>query len=239
MARKAKTVAQAPAPVETSDGGLDVAPEAAPEVDWAQAMEAAVLDRALDLAPSQGWTWPMTRAAGRAAGLSGGETELLLPQGPADLAALLSRRHDARALAELAATDPKALKMRQRIRAGVEARLLAAAADEPSLRRWAGWLALPLHAPLALRLVWESADVLWRWAGDTATDENHYSKRAILAGILVSALAIRLQSGHGAAMSFVDSRIENVMAFETWKAGLKPGHAMADIAKALGKLRYG
>ena len=38
--------------------------------------------------------------------------------------------------------------------------------------------------PLGLRLAWESADALWRWAGDTATDENHYSKRVLLAGIL-------------------------------------------------------
>jgi len=231
MARKAKTVAQAPAPPETS-------PEP-PKSDWATDMEATVLAHALTIAPTLGWTWPMTRAAGRAAGLSGPETELLLPQGPADLAALLSRRHDARAFELLAATDPKALKIRARIRAGVEARLQAAGVDEPALRRWAGWLALPLNLPLALRLVWESADLLWRWAGDTATDENHYSKRAILAGILVSATAIRLSSGHGAAMSFVDSRIENVMAFETWKAGLKPSSAMADLARALGKLRYG
>jgi len=229
MAKKAKTVAGAPVPAERpgSDG------------DWAARTEAAVLDHALALAPSQGWTWPMTRAAGRAAGLGLGETELLLPQGPADLAALLSRRHDARALASLAGVDPQALKIRARIRSAVEARLQAAAADEAALRRWAGWLALPLHAPLALRLVWESADTLWRWAGDTATDENHYSKRAILAGILVSALAIRLQSGHGAAMAFVDSRIENVMAFETWKASRSPSTLMADLARALGKLRYG
>ena len=25
---------------------------------------------------------------------------------------------------------------------------------------------------------------IWRWAGDTATDVNHYTKRALLAGIL-------------------------------------------------------
>ena len=37
-------------------------------------------------------------AAGKAAGLSAAETELLLPRGPADLAALLSRRHDTLAL---------------------------------------------------------------------------------------------------------------------------------------------
>lgn len=207
------------------------------ETDWAQAAEQQVLDAALNLAPAQGWTWPMTRAAGRIAGLSAPETELLLPHGPADLAALLSRRHDAAALAALPA--PANLKIRERIRAAVEARLDAAAADEGAVRRWAGYLSLPLNLPLALRLVWESADVLWRWAGDTATDENHYSKRAILSGILASALAIRLSSGRGAAMEFVDARIENVMAFEKWKANRKGGDLLKDVAGALAKMRYG
>jgi ubiquinone biosynthesis protein COQ9 len=205
--------------------------------DWAAETEQSLLDQALALAPAQGWTWPMVRACGRAIGLTGPETELLVPHGPADLAALLSRRHDAVALAAL--PDPAALKIRARIRAAVAARLAAAAGDEPAVRRWAGWLALPLNLPLALRLVWESADALWRWAGDTATDENHYSKRAILAGILISALAIRLQSGEADAMAFVDARIDNVMAFEKWKAGIKTGDLMRDVAAALGKMRYG
>ena len=39
--------------------------------------------------------------AGKALGMSEGETGLSLPHGPADLAALLSRRHDTRALAAL------------------------------------------------------------------------------------------------------------------------------------------
>lgn len=209
------------------------------EIDWAEATEQQILDRALNLAPAQGWTWPMVRAAGKACGLSVAETELLVPHGPADLAALLSRRHDAQALERLAGTDPKALKMRERIRAGVEARLDAAAADEGAVRRWAGYLALPPRIPLALKLLWESADSLWRWAGDTATDENHYSKRAILSGILVSGLALRLAGGKADAMAFVDSRIENVMAYEKWKAGRKGGDLLRDVAAALGKMRYG
>jgi ubiquinone biosynthesis protein COQ9 len=207
--------------------------------DWAKRTEAEVLDEALRVAPALGWTWRMTYVAGQAAGLSRPETELLLPRGPADLAALLSRRLDAEALARLEAVDPAALKIRLRIRTSVEARLEAAAAHEPAVRRWAGYLALPLHLPLGLRLLWESADVLWRWAGDVATDENHYSKRAILSGILCGALAIRLTSGHADAMSFVDARIENVMAYEKWKGGLKPGDLLKDIATALARIRYG
>ena len=206
------------------------------QTDWASQTEQDLLDQAIQLAPSQGWTWPLVYAAGKACGLTKAETGLLVPHGPADLAALLSRRHDAQALAAL--PNPSNLKIRERIREAVTARLAAAAADGPALRRWAGWLALPLNTPLALRLVWESADGLWRWAGDTATDENHYSKRAILAGILISSMAIQMQSGPGAALKFVDARIENVMAFEKWKAGIKPGDLVRDVAQALGKMRY-
>lgn len=207
------------------------------QTDWAEATEQQVLNAALKITTTQGWTWPAVRAAGKAAGLSAAETELLLPRGPADLAALLSRRHDMMALAAL--PDPASLKIRERIRAAALARLDAAAQDEAAVRRWSGYLSLPLNLPLGLKLLWDSADALWRWAGDTATDENHYSKRAILSGILATALAIRLSSGREAAMSFVDARIENVMSFEKWKAGLKPADLMRDIAAALGKMRYG
>ena len=216
-------------------------PKSAPAAsDWASTAELQVLDQALSLSVRDGWTAPMAWAAGAACGLSRGETELLLPHGPADLAALLSRRHDSRALEALAQVDPATLKVRQRIAQGVEARLDAACADEAAVRRWAGFLALPSHAGLALRLAWESADVIWRWAGDTATDENHYSKRVLLAGILTGALAVRLASGAEAAREFTARRIENVMAFETWKATtkLRPSQMLKAAAGALGRIRY-
>jgi ubiquinone biosynthesis protein COQ9 len=206
---------------------------------WARQAEQAVLDAALARAPTTGWTAATLRAAGKDAGLSAPDLELLLPNGPADLAALLARRHDARAMAALEGINPLDLKIRERIARAVTARLDAAAQDAPAVRRWAGYLALPTHLALGLRLLWESADHLWRWAGDTATDENHYSKRAILAVILAGGLAIRLQSGAEAADVFVAARIENVMAYEKWKAGLAPHHLLSDLAVALGKLRYG
>lgn len=208
--------------------------------DWAATAEQQLLAAMLRAAPAQGWTWRSVRAAGRACGFSDGETELLVPHGPADLAALLSRRHDAQALAALAAVDPAGLKIRERIRRALEARLDAAAADEPAERRCMGFLALPQNLGLAGRLAWERADVLWRWAGDVATDENHYSKRAILGGVLTGALAIRLASGRGDALTFVDRRIDNVMAFEKWKATtkLRPEAFVTGLASALGKIRY-
>ena len=207
--------------------------------DWAGETEQRVLDEAIALVPTVGWSRPMVIAAATAAGLSEPEAELLLPHGARDLAALLSRRHDAAALAALSLTDPNTLKIRERIRVGVVARLDAARAQEAAVRRWAGFLSLPTNLPLALRLVWESADALWRWAGDTATDENHYSKRAILSGILATGLAIDMASGREAALAHLDRSIDNVMAFEKWKAGFKPTEVARDVAGALSRMRYG
>ncbi|THD66183.1 COQ9 family protein [Phenylobacterium sp.] len=215
------------------------APEAA-KADWAETAEQQVLDAALKIVAHEGWTSRLAVMAGKSCGLSAGETELLLPHGAADLAALLSRRHDAAAMTALAKIDPKTLKIRERIARGVEARLNAADADEAAVRRLAGFLALPPNLTLGARLTWESADVLWRWAGDTATDENHYSKRALLAGILTGALAVRLSSGPAAALAFTDRRIENVMAFETWKrtTKFKPSKFLDEAAAAMGRIRY-
>uniref|UniRef100_B0SVJ3 RpsU-divergently transcribed protein n=1 Tax=Caulobacter sp. (strain K31) TaxID=366602 RepID=B0SVJ3_CAUSK len=207
--------------------------------DWADTTEQRVLDEALRLAPRLGWNAGMARAAAVAAGLNAGEAQLLLPQGPRDLAALLSRRHDKTALAALTALEPPPAKIRDKIRAGVVARLDAAAADAEALRKLSAFLAFPTNMPLALTLVWESSDALWRWAGDTATDENHYSKRAILSGILISTLAVDMASGRESALKHLEGRIDNVMAFEKWKAGLKPMNLAAEVAAALARMRYG
>jgi ubiquinone biosynthesis protein COQ9 len=206
---------------------------------WADEAEQRVLDEALRLAPKAGWNAATVSKALAAAGLSDAEGQLLLPEGPRDLAALLSRRHDAVALARLAAFDVAALKIRQRIREGVIARLDAAQEHADVMRALAAFLAFPTNLALALRLTWESADALWRWAGDTATDVNHYSKRAILSGILISTLAVDLASGRDSALSHLDARIDNVMAFEKWKAGLKPMDLAGEVVSALARMRYG
>ena len=209
------------------------------KADWADRMEQAVLDAAIQRAPALGWNSRMVRAACEANGLSRGDEELLLPNGARDLAALLSRRHDDRALASLGEVDPKSLKIRERIARAVSARMEAGAVDLEATRRCAAFLALPSNTDLGLKLAWETADLLWTWAGDTATDWNHYSKRAILSGILIPALTMRWFDGKDAADAFVARRIENVMAFEKWKAGKDFDAPLRRMTDALSRMRYG
>lgn len=218
----------------------DAAPAASRAADWLDLAEGRLIEAAISLAPALGWNERLVKGACRSAGIAPGERGLVLPNGARDLAALLARRHDRAALATLAGIDASSLKVRERIRVGVEARIEAAMADEAAVRRANGFLALPSNLPLALRLAWESADRLWRWAGDTATDENHYSKRAILSGVLISTLAARLRGGRAHAGEHLGRRIEQVMAFETWKATApKPSELGETVAAWLGEARYG
>jgi len=209
--------------------------------DWATDAEARFLNAAVRLAPALGWNERLVHEAEAEIGLSRAEGELLWPKGATDLAALLIRRHDEQTLAALAKIDVRQLKIRERIHAAVEARIDAGMADEAATRACHRFMAAPSRLPLSLRLGWETADKLWRWAGDTATDENHYSKRAILATILATTLVARMVGGPEQARKHLSGRIDQVMAFEKWKAtgAPKPSEWGKAAAGWLGGLRYG
>jgi len=209
--------------------------------DWASEAEQRLLGAAIRRASDGGWRGQLLQRIARETGLSDADVELLLPKGVLDLSALLSRRHDNQALEALQAIDAPKLKVRERIHAAVEARIEAAMADEAATKASAAYLARPGHLPVALGLGWETADKLWRWAGDQATDENHYSKRAILATILATTLAARMIGGHAHARKHLTGRIDQVMAFETWKAtrAPKPSDWVRAAAETFGRMRYG
>jgi len=135
-----------------------------------------------------------------------------------------------------------AMKIRERIRALVAFRLEAVAGLEEALRRSIAIMAMPQNAPAALRIGWRSADQMWRLAGDTATDYNHYTKRAILASIYAATLAVFIddeREGKAETHAFLDRRIEGVMKFEKAKAQLLNGNRETfSVSRFLGRLRY-
>ena len=135
-----------------------------------------------------------------------------------------------------------AMKIRDRIRSLVQYRLDAVAGQEEALRRALAIMAMPQNAPRALRTGWHSADVMWRLAGDTATDYNHYTKRAILASIYGATLAVFVSDeseDKAETRAFLDRRIEGVMTFEKVKAKwLNPERERFSVSRFLGRLRY-
>jgi len=132
------------------------------------------------------------------------------------------------------------LKIREKIRAIVWKRLEIMEPAREAVRSALSILAMPQNVPTALRTGWRSADVMWRIAGDTSTDYNHYTKRIMLGGVYGSTLLVWLDDqseGWAETASFLDRRIEDVMKIEKLKADWKNQEHFS-VSRFLGRLRY-
>ena len=134
------------------------------------------------------------------------------------------------------------MKIRERIRSLVQFRLDAVAGQEEALRRALAIMAMPQNAAKSTRRGWQTADLMWRLAGDTATDYNHYTKRAILGSIYAATVAVFVDDtseGKVETRAFLDRRIDGVMQFEKVKAKwLNPERETFSLTRFLGRLRY-
>ncbi len=136
----------------------------------------------------------------------------------------------------------KAMKIRERITALVEARLALAARDKEAIRRALAILAIPHNAAIGIRLGWRAADAMWRAAGDTATDYNHYTKRAILGSVYAATLAVFMNDetdDWADTRAFLARRIDGVMRFEKAKAQWTAAPTIGfSPSRLIGRLRY-
>ena len=194
-------------------------------------------------AAEKGWTEAAFRAAAEDAGLDAGEAALACPRGAIDLCDPFAARADRAMLEALDELDLPAMKVRQRVKAAVQVRLEAQAPYKQAARAMTRALARPDRAPEAARLLWRTADQIWRALGDTSTDENYYSKRAILSGVLASTYARWFTDNspdHEETWTFLDARIENVMQFEKFKTRLKPiSEGVQSAVGVAARFRYG
>jgi ubiquinone biosynthesis protein COQ9 len=189
--------------------------------------------------PFDGWTALARDAAAYAQGVDRDIAAMALPDSAAMVDAYIAH---ADTLMVAAMGDVSGLKVRDRIRLALRSRLEAASADREAVRRALAVLAQPQHAGLAARSLWRTADTMWRAAGDTATDFNHYSKRAILGAVYSASLLYWLDDDsddHEATWAFIDRRIDSIMKFEKTKASAKKAMAwVPNPARFLGRLRY-
>ncbi len=187
-------------------------------------LKQAVLVAALPHAAFDGFTDSVLQKAGTEAGVDAVTLSRLFEGGPISLIEFYSAWADGEMEKKLAATDLKAVKIRERIAAAVKARLAVLAPNKEAARRAAALLSLPMHAALGAKLVYRTVDAMWRATGDTSTDFNFYTKRGILAGVYAST-TMRWFNDAGEDEKETDevlaARIENVMQFEKFKAKAK------------------
>lgn len=205
-------------------------------------------DLRLALAPAiaavaafDGWGDSALDQAAADLGIEPAVARLAFPGGAMDMIDAWIASTDAAMVARFADGGLSTMKVRERISALVQFRLDHVAGLEESLRRALAIQAMPQNIARSLRFGWRSADAMWRLAGDTATDYNHYTKRTILGGIYAATLAVFVDddsAGKAETRAFLARRIDGIMTFEKAKAQMLAPREHFELARFLGRLRY-
>ncbi|WP_373487615.1 COQ9 family protein [Blastomonas sp.] len=194
-----------------------------------------------DEAVFDGWTDAARDAAAAAQGVDAGLAQLAFDAGAVDMIEAWISHIDAQMIETFPAERVATMKIRERIQSLVAFRFQAVTHQREALRRAVAILAMPTNLARSAKLSWRTADLMWRLAGDTATDYNHYTKRTLLSGVYGSTLMAFLddespefQDTYG----FLARRIENVMQFEKAKAKFTGKGERISLSRFLGRLRY-
>ena len=189
-----------------------------------------------------GWTHKAVDSAADQLGIDPAQARLAFPKPPVEMVDTYIRGVDAAMEAHFTPERIAAMRVRDRIRSLVWFRLETMAPAREAVRTGLSILAMPQNLALAAKIGWRSADFMWRIAGDTATDYNHYSKRLILSGVYGSTLLAWLDDQSEGWMetgAFLDRRLAGVMRFEKWKAAWRGNDLhRPSLTRFLGRLRY-
>src|SRR5215468_5802582 len=209
-------------------------------MDASQAKD-ALLAAILPDVPFDGWTQSALAHAAERVGLERGELRSLCPGGARDLVAWFSHWADRETMRALEARDLSGLKVRERIAAGVEARLSVLTLHREAVRRALALLTAPQNLALGARLLYDAVDAIWYAAGDTSTDFNFYTKRALLAGVYAATTLYWLDDrspDRADTLSFLDRRLRDVMAIpkatervRDWASRLPDPFRLARLAR--------
>lgn len=205
-------------------------------------LRAALAPHLASNAAFDGWSASAVSAAAIAVGADQDIARLAIPAKPVEMIDLWFAHIDREMARRLPPERLATMKIREKITALVETRLDILAPDREALRRAVAILSMPQNAARATRFGWRSADAMWRLAGDTATDYNHYTKRAMLAGVYAATIAVFLNDeseGQADSRAFLARRIGNIMEFEKAKAKLasRSDHRFS-LSRFIGRLRY-
>lgn len=191
--------------------------------DAREALRDAVLLAALPNVVFDGWSLATLNEGAQSAGLTPFDVARAFPAGEAEAVAHFSAWADRQMTAALAGMDLPALKIRQRAHAAIKARLEALAPCKEAVRRAIAFSALPAHCALGPKTLYDTVDAAWFAIGDTATDFNFYTKRALLAAVTASTTLYWLEDAsedHGETWAFLDRGLDGALGFGRVVGGL-------------------
>jgi ubiquinone biosynthesis protein COQ9 len=145
-------------------------------------VEAMLPDIAFD-----GWTRRALRGAAQRADIPVEEALALFPRGAPDMIAAFSHWADGQMAIRLENAFAEPVGLSRRVAEALRLRFEVLLPWREAVRRGLSVLAMPQHAALGLRLLYDTVDATWHAVGDRSTDFSFYTKRATLAGLCAAA----------------------------------------------------
>ncbi len=180
-----------------------------------QAQKLSILQSALRLVPTEGWSDEMLEQASVKAGLSKNYGRLLFISGIKDLVDLYFSYIDVLMLELLSSKNMKDLGISAKIKLALKVRIKVLAPHKQVVAKSVSFLSLPWNAAFGLKLGWRTMDLIWgEVVGDASHDFNYYTKRGLLYGVYIASIQFFLSDhskNHHETDEFIDRRIDDVL----------------------------
>ena len=183
-----------------------------------------ILDHFLELCVFEGWNEKTLKQSLIKAEIDVKFLPFIFENGCLDVAKFFVTKIDLEMEKEVENIDFTEMKIRDKIKNLVKTRLKINQEFKPQLAKLVQFCLQPKNIGFAFKSAYKTADLIWRIAGDSATDFNFYSKRLILAKIYIRVLLCFIKddsTNHQKTLDLLDRQIEKVMSFASFKFKVK------------------
>ena len=202
-----------------------------------------ILNKALLSAPFDGWSQKTLESAISNSGIEAGIVTDAFPGGIKELLNFFMAEADRQMIEEATAQGLDEGPISKRISGIIRIRLEQLTPHREAIRRALAFQLLPGQGPNAAVSLWRTVDAIWYMAGDSSTDFNYYTKRALLAAIY-SATVLRWLEDESEncidTWTFLERRIASTMRIQKFKGRLqKTARILPNPLSPLRRFRYG
>ena len=193
-----------------------------------------ILNRALIDIKNFGFNKKMLHIAANNCNISEGELGRLFPEGIFELKQYFFSTIDKKMLKKIENQDYKNMRIRDKIYNGVIIRLDLFKKNKTSIKHI--FVSESSNPFKSLKHLWKTSDLIWKSAGDTSTDYNHYTKRILLSWVYITTLICwfndKSKNIHDTKL-FLNRRIDEVLEFGKQSGKIKSKISKLNISNKL------
>ncbi|AZL15567.1 COQ9 family protein [Rickettsiales endosymbiont of Stachyamoeba lipophora] len=171
----------------------------------------------------EGWTKKNVYMSFQNNNLDPNLAQVYFPKGFIDIFQAIITQIDELMKAQIDHKYLASLKVREKIFYLTKTRILAAKQFKDALRTGASMFVCPNKLGFGFEILWQSADQIWRIAGDRALDFNYYSKRGLLSYVYFTTLTYWFEDNSEdthLTWRFLENKIEQILKIGKVKSNI-------------------